>query len=112
VSDRDLLLALYCGASFLMMVLAIPLIQRRVKPNGWYGFRFPRTLSDERVWYEVNAHFGRRLFVVGFVIGAASLLLYPVPSLDLDAYALAMTAIVLTALVIAIAQSVGYMRQL
>jgi hypothetical protein len=111
MTDRGLLLALYCGASLLLMLLAIPLMRRRVSPNGWYGFRVLATLSDERVWYAVNAHFGRRLLVVGIVIAAASLLLYPLPSLDLTAYALTVTAVMLVALAIAIGQSVRYMRQ-
>jgi len=40
-------------------------MQRRVRPNAWYGLRTPATLRDERVWYEANAHGGRDFVILG-----------------------------------------------
>lgn len=56
---------IFVGVGALFMVLAIPLITRRVRANWWYGVRTAHTLSDDRVWYEANARSGRALFVLG-----------------------------------------------
>ena len=45
----------------------IPLARRRVAPNPVYGVRFAATLSDERVWYEINAQGGRHFIAIGIV---------------------------------------------
>jgi hypothetical protein len=62
----------------LMVVLAIPLILRRVRRNVVYGFRTCATLADDFVWYEANAHFGRGLVVSSLVSAGAMLMLYEV----------------------------------
>ena len=61
----------------LLVLLALPLWGRRVPPNRFYGVRTRTTLSDEALWYEVNARSGRDLAiaatlytVASFVIGA------------------------------------------
>ena len=38
---------------------------RRVPRNALYGVRFASTLSDDRIWYEINARCGRALVVIG-----------------------------------------------
>jgi hypothetical protein len=38
--------------------ISIPLIQGRLGPNPWYGFRVRRTLEDPDLWYPVNAYSG------------------------------------------------------
>ena len=53
------LLILYVGSGLLLIILAVPLIQRRVPPNIWYGFRLPQTLNDPEIWYAVNEYGGR-----------------------------------------------------
>ena len=62
----------------LLLLLALPLWGRRVPRNRFYGVRTRRTLTDEAVWYDVNARSGRDLAIaaalytfVSFVIGAA-----------------------------------------
>ena len=37
-----------------VLVLSIPMILGKVPPNGAYGFRTPKTLSSEDVWYPAN----------------------------------------------------------
>ncbi|HMG13635.1 MAG TPA: SdpI family protein [Gemmatimonadaceae bacterium] len=55
-----------CFASGLLLIAAgIPLWLRRVPPNALYGVRFASTLSDERIWYEINARCGRDLVAIG-----------------------------------------------
>lgn len=57
----------------LFVGLSIPLIQNRVSPNRYYGFRTAKTLSDPKIWYEVNRIQGNDLFVVGSLITTTSL---------------------------------------
>src|SRR5262245_19433458 len=56
------------GAGVLTIAIAIPLILRRVPPNGLYGLRVPATFADEWVWYEANARFGRSLVFLGTLL--------------------------------------------
>lgn len=53
--------------------LSIPLILNRVPPNRYYGFRTAKTLSDPKIWYEVNHISGKDLFLAGILISASSL---------------------------------------
>ena len=68
-----LLLFVLIGAVFI--VSGIPLKQGRVPPNYFYGFRTPRTLRDEKVWYPVNRVLGVDMIRVGVVIIAVSLVM-------------------------------------
>jgi len=55
-----------CFASGLFLIAAgIPMWLRRVPPNALYGVRFASTLSDDRIWYEINARCGRNLVGIG-----------------------------------------------
>jgi hypothetical protein len=51
------------GCAILFAILAIPLMLRKVPRNVLYGYRTRRTLRDDNVWYDANAHFGRGLFI-------------------------------------------------
>ena len=63
---RAMILDLIFGAGgVILIVLAGPLLFRRVRPNGLYGFRTPSTIRDERLWYDVNAKTAVDLLVVG-----------------------------------------------
>lgn len=53
------------GVGVLLIALAIPLMRRRIKPNWMYGVRFPATMADESVWYDMNARGGRDLVGIG-----------------------------------------------
>jgi uncharacterized membrane protein len=104
------ILILYVVIGLLMVALAVPLIKRKVKPNGLYGFRVPQTLNDPLVWYAVNAHFGRRLLVTGVATPLAALLLYPLPGLDVDSYAWALLAVFVLFFGVGLVQSWRYMQ--
>ena len=51
--------------SVLMIALAVPMAMRMVPPNSLYGFRTPKTLGDERIWYEANQKSGINLIAAG-----------------------------------------------
>jgi uncharacterized membrane protein len=57
VYEKALLTVLLCHGLF--VAISLPLMLRRVPPNRAYGYRTRATLTDERIWYEANAYFGR-----------------------------------------------------
>src|SRR5262249_46850972 len=67
----DSLLFILVGLMF--VGLSIPLIQKKVPPNKYYGFRTRKTLSNPEIWYEVNRVSGNDLLVAGTLISMSSL---------------------------------------
>ncbi len=61
--------------------LGWPLAKRRVKPNGTYGFRTPKTLSNPSLWYATNETTGKGFVIAGIAIALTSLALFPLPFL-------------------------------
>ena len=72
--ETALITLLGCNALFL--VLALPLVGRKVPRNRMYGFRTPATLRTDVVWFEANAHFGRRMVAASVFSAAAMVVLY------------------------------------
>ncbi len=64
------------------IALGIPLILNRVPPNRWSGYRTPRTLADETVWYAVNHNVGWGLLAAGVLCAVA---IWVVFSMDVSA---------------------------
>lgn len=76
------LIVLFIAVSLLCIGMSVPLMRRRVKPNGVYGLRVSATLADEWVWYEANARTGRDLLLLGLVQLAVAVLpplVFPLP---------------------------------
>lgn len=97
-------------AGLLLAIISIPLILRKIGPNPWYGFRVKKTLEDPAVWYPVNAYAGKRLLVVGLVSSLSAALLFFVPNLDVNTYALACAGVSLGGLLVTLIQSIWYLR--
>jgi uncharacterized membrane protein len=74
--NMALVIGLFSGSIFIL--LGWPLAERKVGPNGGYGFRTPATLADEELWYRVNEAAGRGLVISGVVVLLAMLVLWPV----------------------------------
>jgi uncharacterized membrane protein len=102
----------FVATGLLLAGLSVPLILRWVKPNGIYGFRTPKTLSDERIWYDANAYAGRALLAVGGGYVAASVVFYFVFRPDFVAYNITCTAVILGGLLVATLLSFRYLRSL
>jgi len=67
---------LFALVGILFVGLSIPLIRNRVPPNRFYGFRTTRTLSDPKIWYEVNHISGNDLLVAGALITCSSVTMF------------------------------------
>lgn len=84
--------ALIVAATGLLITLvSLPLWRGKIRPNWFYGFRTPRTLSNEQLWNVANTTLGRDLAIAGLaqVAIAMAVLLLALPEI-----ALALSAIV------------------
>ena len=106
-----ILLVTFAGSGLLAILIALPLIKRRVKPNPWYGFRVRATLQNPELWYDVNAHLGQRLLISGFITTLAAIGLYVMPGLNVDTYAIACGVISVFALSMGLGQTLHYLKQ-
>ncbi len=104
------LFVLYFCGGFVLILLSIPLLLGKVKPNPVYGFRIQATLDDPATWYAVNKFFAKRLLVVGVVVCLAAAILYFVPGISIDVYALSVLAVFVIAFSVAMVQSWKYMK--
>ena len=66
----------FAALGLLFVGLSIPLMRGRIPPNRFYGFRTPKTLSDPKIWYEINRVQGNDLFVAGAVIVISSVVMF------------------------------------
>ncbi len=52
---------LICG--LVSVLLALPLLQGKVKRNIFYGVRFPEAFRSEEAWLDINRYGAKRLIV-------------------------------------------------
>ena len=76
----------------LFVALAIPLMRRKIPPNGLYGLRINATFANDRVWYEANAASGRDLALLGVLLLSLAVAL-PLAGLSQDVYLLGWSAV-------------------
>jgi uncharacterized membrane protein len=76
-------LLVLCTGSFRILIcstvfslLSIPLILRRVPRNPVYGYRTRVTLSDDALWYKINAYFGMRFLVATLLSACVAAVLH------------------------------------
>lgn len=106
------LLCLFVGAGLLITALAIPMWLRLIGPNPWYGFRTPKTRSDERIWYEANAYAGRLLALTGLIVVATAVFFYFVLPPNPATYSITCTTIFLATLAGQLILSFRHLRSL
>lgn len=65
---------------FLITILCIPLVKRKIKMNYWYGMRIPKSFKSEENWYKIN-EYGGKIFIYWstliILIGIISLFMPP-----------------------------------
>lgn len=57
----------------LFIAFGVPLAIGKVKPNRIYGFRNPKTLGNEKIWYRANAFTGKAFIVCGAAVALLAL---------------------------------------
>ncbi len=105
------LMLMYTISGILLSLISIPLIFGKIGPNPWYGFRVPKTQSNPEVWYPANTYAAKRLFIVGIVDVFASMILYFIPNMNIDTYALSCGAVIIGGLIVALVQSFLFLRR-
>ena len=70
-----LIILLYILVGILEIIMGIPLLLKKVKPNRFYGFRLPKTLSNNEIWYKSNKYVGRDFVIMGIIITLISLVM-------------------------------------
>jgi len=75
MDDYLLLISTFIAVGMLEIILGLPLLFEKVKPNWLYGFRLPSTLSNEEIWYKSNKYVGRDFVVSGIILTFMSLVL-------------------------------------
>jgi uncharacterized membrane protein len=106
-----MLTVLFIFTCLLLIGISVPLIKRRVRPNVWYGFRTPKTLSNEPIWYDANEFCGRMLLLAGLATLLGVLLLAFIP-MPLAARAFADAGVMLVSVLCATAASLAYLQRL
>ena len=66
-----ILVFVFIGVVFI--VLGIPLLLEKVKPNWFYGFRTPTILKNKDLWYKVNKQVGREFIIAGIILMIGSI---------------------------------------
>ena len=107
------------GVGLLFLLLGLPMAFNKIKPNGFYGFRTKKTLSNEKIWYAANCFSGKMLSIAGSAIAVLCgiCLLYVSMSQNAagftkDTIAFIFLGIVFIPLAITIAASLFYIRKL
>jgi uncharacterized membrane protein len=113
VGERLILLGMFALVGVLMALIARPMIAGRIPSNHWYGFRTPKTLSSDEIWYPANAYSGRTLYVAGLVMFIGSVVLFPVsPFLSKDQVGFAGLILTCVPLTWSVIKSFQYIKKL
>ncbi|MCK4902453.1 MAG: SdpI family protein [Thermoplasmatales archaeon] len=75
MDDSLLITLIFIIAGTLEIIQAIPLIQEKIKRNKLYGFRTPKTLSSDEIWYKANKYVGKDFVFSGIILVVGSLFL-------------------------------------
>jgi uncharacterized membrane protein len=107
----DLLMGIYIISGLLLILLAIPLVLRKIRPNPLYGFRVKWTLDDPELWYSVNAYSAKWLVFVGLcaILGAVGFAL--IPGISLAVYAFSNLGIFTASFTFALLQSIRFLKK-
>ena len=97
----------------LLLVLSIPMILDRVPPNSVYGFRTPKTLSAQEIWYPANRAAGWFMLASAVITICFNLTLWwTFPEWPLDRTVLWMTGGTMIPLSISVLASFIYLGRL
>lgn len=105
-------LVVYIVTNALLVGLGIPLLRRRVKPNGLYGLRIRETLADEDIWYEANARSGRDLIIIGVLGLVLTVGLHLAPQVSESTYHYLMMGYLLAAVVLSFVVDLRFAKRL
>jgi len=60
--------------AFIFIVIGLPLVFRKIKPNFFYGYRLSSfVIGNDDVWYRINEIGGKHLIIIGSIIAVISI---------------------------------------
>ena len=98
---------------FVITVVCIPFLFDRIKPNQWYGFRTPKTLSNPEIWYKANKYMAKNMSIAGMVIMGIFIILPLIKHrFDMMLGIVLFYFIIIIPILVAIIRSLLYLRKL
>ena len=97
MNSIQILAFLSAGCGLLIFALAVPLILRRVRPNGIYGIRTKAAFASDSDWYRINSIGGRYLAVSGLIIFVVGVVGFFLPVSMFHAYSIIAAVVTLLA---------------
>ena len=92
---------------------AIPMALSKMKPNRYYGFRTPKTLSSPTIWYAANRACGQYM-IIASAVSLVFNLSYWLPHRDLPipALVLPMAAATVIPMLVSVVASMRFLKKL
>jgi uncharacterized membrane protein len=113
MDENILIITIFSLVGTLEIILGIPLLYEKIKPNWFYGFRLPKTVSNKKIWYKVNKQAGKDFIISGITLTIFSLILIPInTNLDLITITIIETLILMILLIIIIARGMSLTQKL
>lgn len=104
---------LYGMGGMFLIAISLPMMYDKVPPNGFYGFRTPRTMSDPNPWYPANRVAGRNLALAGLIVSTTALVLFSIQkSINPRTATLTLLVVSMTSLIGAVVQSFIALRRM
>ena len=100
MNNIQIIASITAGSGLLILLLAIPLILRRVPPNGLYGIRTRAAFASEADWYRINRIGGCYLTVSGFLILLTGIAGFFLPASSFEKYSISSAIITLLVVII------------
>ena len=75
MDNSTIALLIFTSVGLMEIILGIPLLYEKIKPNWYYGFRTSKTVNNKEIWYKCNKYVGRDLILAGIVVAIGSLFL-------------------------------------
>ena len=95
------------------IILGMPLLLGKIKRNIFYGFRTPKTLSDDKIWEESNKKVGKDLIMAGVILTIASLLLFFVKdSISIETLLIICLILLFVPIIAVIIRGLSYLKTL
>lgn len=102
---------MYVAFGLMLVLAAVPFVACKVKPNPFYGYRTPRTMADESLWYDANCYAARWFAAVGVLVIVTALGVGTLTALPTRVYAETISLLMLLGLAVASLMSVRHLRK-
>jgi uncharacterized membrane protein len=103
---------MYIAFGLMLVLAALPFAACKVKPNLFYGYRTPRTMADESLWYDANCYAARWFAAVGVLVIVTAFGIGTMTAISARTFAETISLLMLMGLACASLMSVRHLRKL